>query len=443
MALARPTVVLPKIPDVFLPASGRPSVLAVTSQVPWPLDSGGHLRTYHLLRSLAAGMDVRLVAPAAPEAIEPCCAALENAGVAPAVVSVPRRTFAGESVKVLRAAFDQEPYVLYARHRQSTVLETLQMEVASRPPAALYLDHLDSLVYADAFPGIPLVIDMHNVYSRLVARVAGESGAIRRRYLERESALLERMERRAVSVAHTVLAVSVEEAQYFRQLGARRAVVVPNGVDCDRLERLPIENRAGAPTVLFVGSLSWPSNVHAVRFLATEVLPSVRKSMPSARLVVVGRDPGPEVMSLARPGSNVEVAGNVEDVAPYYRAAHVLAVPLQSGGGTRLKILEAFAAGVPVVSTPVGCEGIEAISGSHLAVAEIQDFSAAVAKLLEQPHKARVLAVRARTLAREKYDWSVVGRSAIEAVAAASSSAVTPIMRLDVHSTRARRVPVS
>ena len=317
------------------------------------------------------------------------------------------------------------------------------MEVASRPPAALYLDHLDSLVYADAFPGIPLVIDMHNVYSRLVARVAGESGAIRRRYLERESALLERMERRAVSVAHTVLAVSVEEAQYFRQLGAKRAVVVPNGVDCDRLERLPIGNRAGAPTLLFVGSLSWPSNVNAVRFLATEVLPSVRKSMPNARLVVVGRDPGPEVTSLARPGSNVEVAGNVEDVAPYYGAAHVLAVPLQSGGGTRLKILEAFAAGVPVVSTPVGCEGIEAIPGSHLAVAEIADFAAAVARLLEQPHKARVLAVRARTLAREKYDWSVVGRSAVEAVAAASSSAATPIMRLDVRTTRPRRVPAS
>ena len=440
---SKATVVLPKIPDVFLAASGLPSVVAVTSQVPWPLDSGGHLRTYHLLRSLAAGMDVRLVAPAAPESIEPCCAALEDVGVAPAVVSVPRRTFAGESVKVLRAAFDQEPYVLYARHRRTNVLETLQMEVASRPPAVLYLDHLDSLVYADAFPGIPLVIDMHNVYSRLVARLAGESGAIRRRYLERESALLERMERRAVSVAHTVLAVSAEEAHYFRQLGARRAVVVPNGVDCDRLERLPIGNREGAPTLLFVGSLSWPSNVHAVRFLATEVLPSVRKSIPNARLVVVGRDPGPDVMSLARPGSNVEVAGNVEDVAPYYRAAHVLTVPLLSGGGTRLKILEAFAAGVPVVSTPVGCEGIEAIPGSHLAVAEITDFAAAVARLVEQPHKARVLAVRARTLAREKYDWSVVGRSAVAAVAAASSLAATPTLLPNVRTTRPRRVPAS
>lgn len=423
--------------------SARPSVLAVTSQAPWPLDSGGHLRTYHLLRSLAACMDVRLVAPAAPESIEPCCAALEDAGVAPAVVSVPRRTFAGESVKVLRAAFDQEPYVLYARHRRSPVLETLQMQIAGRPPAALYLDHLDSLVYADACPGIPLVIDMHNVYSRLVARVAGESGAIRRRYLERESTLLERMERRAVGLAHTVLAVSVEEAQYFHQLGARHTVVVPNGVDCDRFERLPIGNREGAPTVLFVGSLSWPSNVHAIRFLATEVLPTVRKSMPDARLVVVGRDPGPEVTTLARPGSNVDVAGNVADVAPYYRAAHVLAVPLQSGGGTRLKILEAFAAGVPVVSTPVGCEGIEAIPGSHLAVAEPADFAAVVTRLLEQPHKARVLAVRARTLAREKYDWSVVGRSAVDAVAAASSAAVTPIMLPDLRTTRARRVPAS
>ncbi len=417
---------------------GRPSVVAVTSQVPWPLNSGGHLRTFHLMRALAARLEVRLVAPASAERYDDSAAALATAGVAPNVVVAAKRTLAGESVKALRAAFDQEPYVLFARHRRFPVLDTLRHEIAGRAPSVLYLDHLDSLVYADALPALPVVIDMHNVYSRLAARMAVESGVIRRRYLERESELLKKMERRAVDVAHTVLAVSHEEAGYFRSLGARRVVVVPNGVDCDAYDSMPIGDRQGPPTLLFVGALSWPPNAHAARFLATGVLPAVRRDIPSAKLVIVGRDPGADILALATPGSNVEVAGNVKDVAPYYQAAHALAVPLESGGGTRLKILEAFAAGVPVVSTPVGCEGIDAMPGSHLVVADRADFAAATVKLLSRPDRARVLAVRARSLVRELYDWSVVGRAACEAVIEAAASAGAVPAAASVRSTPTR-----
>jgi polysaccharide biosynthesis protein PslH len=287
----------------------------------------------------------------------------------------------------------------------------------------LYLDHLDSLVYADAFPNIPVVIDMHNVYSRLAARMAGESGIIRRRYLEREAGLLEKMEARAVGIADTILAVSHDEAGYFHRLGAKHVVVVPNGVDCNAFESMPIGNRNGVPTIVFVGGLGWPPNISAAKFLATEVLPAARMRIPNVRLVIVGKDPGPEILALATADRRIEIAGNVADVAPYYRDAHLLAVPLQSGGGTRLKILEAFAAGVPVVSTPVGCEGIEAMPGSHLSVAERPDFADAIVRLLERPDRARVLAVRARELARTLYDWPVVGGRACEAVLSATSRA--------------------
>ena len=405
---------------------GRPSVLAVTSEVPWPLDSGGHLRTYHLLRMLARDLDVRLVVPTPPERVDMSQVALEWAGVEPSVVALPRRNLAIESVTALRAALDQEPYVLFARHRRPRVLEALQQEIRHRAPGALYLDHLDSLVYADALPGIPLVVDMHNVYSRLASRMAGESsGPLRRRYLERESVLLRKMEQRAVDLAHTVLAVSEDEAQYFLELGAKRAVIVPNGVDCEAYDALPVGRREGPPTLLYVGSLSWSPNVHAAHFLASAVLPAVREQIPDARLVIVGRDPGPDILALARPGTGVEVAANVRDVMPFYRDADVLAVPLQSGGGTRLKILEAFAAGVPVVSTPVGCEGIDAINGRHLAIADRSDFATAIVRLLKTPQLASTLAQRARMLVRQQYDWSVVGAVARQAVADAAASRST------------------
>jgi glycosyltransferase involved in cell wall biosynthesis len=429
----------PRWPD----ATGLPSVLAVTSEVPWPLDSGGHLRTYHLLRALARRMEVRLVVPAAPDRVGVSRAALRGAGVQPSVVALSRRTLAGESVTALRAALDREPYVLFARHRRPLVRQTLQQQVVGRAPAAVYLDHLDSLVYADAFPALPLVVDMHNVYSRLASRMAGESAsALRRRYLERESVLLERMERRAVRMAHTVLAVSDDEARYFLELGARNVVVVPNGVDCDAFEALPVGRRQGPPTLLYVGSLAWPPNVSAAHTLATEILPAVRQHLPDARVVIVGRDPGPELLALARPGANVEVAGNVQDVMPYYRNAHVLAVPLQSGGGTRLKILEAFAAGVPVVSTPVGCEGIAAIGGRELEIAGREDFAAAIVRLLTMPEHARMLADRARALARRQYDWSVVGALACDAVLRAAAPGHMGLSAWNPPNVE-RRVPVS
>src|SRR5207302_6064687 len=130
-----------------------------------------------------------------------------------------------------------------------------------------------------------------------------------------------------------------------------------------------------------------------------EVLPAVRRRVPGARLTIVGKGPSPELLALASADDHVHVAGHVPDVAPYFRTADVLAVPLEAGGGTRLKILEAFAAGLPVVGTPVGCEGITADDGVHLVVAERRDCAEAVAELMLDPSRRRALASRATQLA--------------------------------------------
>ena len=398
----------------------KPSVIAVTSELPWPLDSGGHLRSYHLLRALASRFDVRLIAPHSSERVGGAVTALRSAGLRPCAVAVAPRTFPSELVKVVGAACRREPYVMFGRHRHSAVRRAIQSAVNGQPPAVVYLDHLDSLSYADILGTSPVVVDMHNVYSRLASRAGSEAdGPLRRRYLAAEARLLERMEQRAAAMAHSILAVSSDEARYFRALGAQRVVVVPNGVDCSAYESIAAVPRQGAPTILFVGALGWPPNASAARFLATHVLSAVRARVPDARLIIVGKDPPPEVRALAR-GDSVTVAANVPDVIPYYREAHILAVPLQAGGGTRLKILEAFAAGVPVVSTAVGCEGLEVVDGRHLVVAERSDFAQAIADLLGAPARAGLLAARARGLALARYDWPIVGALAAEAVQSAA-----------------------
>jgi glycosyltransferase involved in cell wall biosynthesis len=402
----------------------RASVLAITSELPWPLDSGGHLRTYHLLRVLARRCDVRLLVPASGVHDAAGLQALRNAGVEVIPVRVRRRTAMRTALQVTRAALTRVPHVMFSRHHHHTVRRALVEQLAQALPDAMYCDHLDSFSYAAVAEAIPHVVDMHNVYSRLASRAALEQKDMARRlYLRHEAALLARMERQAAVTAHTVLAVSEEEADHFASLGARRVTLVPNGVECARYEGLPLARGSTPPTILYVGSFSWEPNVAAAGFLVRDVLPRVAQRVPSVRVVFVGKDPGPEMHALAATDARVIVAGNVPDVSVYLRDAHVLAVPLQVGGGTRLKILEAFAAGIPVVSTPVGCEGIRAEDGKHLVIVDRAGFANAITGLLGDRAQAHRLASAARALARERYDWEIVGAAAAEAVAVAARGA--------------------
>jgi glycosyltransferase involved in cell wall biosynthesis len=399
----------------------RPSVLAVTSEIPWPLDRGGHLRTYHLLRALATTFRVRLIAPtSAPDA--EAGHALRGAGIELLHVRVARRRRATEVLRVARATVAAEPYVLYRRHRWQAVRAALRSAMSQDPPDVCYLDHLDSFVYADACGATPLVMDLHNVYSELTARAATEQrGPLLHWFLTREAAALARMEARAVRGARVAMAVSERDQRYYSTLGARAVYMAPNGVDCQAYASLPAGGRSGPPTILFVGAMSWAPNVSAAQFLATDVLPRVREAIPNARLRIVGRDAGPEVHALVRHGG-VEVTGTVPDVLPHLAEAHVMAVPLDAGGGTRLKILEAFAAGLPVISTPIGAEGLEVNHGRDLWLATRGHFAEGLVYLLRHPGRAAVLAIHGRELVKDRYDWSAIGRIACDAVAAAAAS---------------------
>ncbi len=396
--------------------SSRARVLAITSELPWPLNTGGHLRTFHLLRSLAKQFDVRLVTVIEPDdvqQIEP----LRNIGIdVRAAVVAPRRPW-HELPRIVSAALRREPYVLYRRHDRGELRQLVRSELARETPDAVYLDHLDPFVFQPLVPeGVPIIADLHNVYSRLTDRVADEHRGPKRVYLRREAKLLARIEQRVSRAADVVMTVSSEEQQTFRGLGGRDVRLVPNGVDCAAYSPLPTGRTEEVPTLLYLGAMSWQPNAKAAEFLAREVLPKVRDHYPDARLQLVGRNPGASVLALRQlPG--VEVAANVPDVGVYLERASLLAVPLDSGGGTRLKILEAFAAGLPVVSTSIGCEGIDATHGEHLWIAERDRFAEALCDAIARPDLAARLAASARELAWNQYDWNAIGQSACAAVA--------------------------
>jgi glycosyltransferase involved in cell wall biosynthesis len=393
------------------------SVLAVTSQLPWPLDRGGHLRSFHLLRALARRFDVRLVAAVRHDG-DCDLQAFADARIDVRVVRLPRRTPFTEAPLLLKAAFSSEPYVCFRRHDSTAVRAALQQAVAERRPDVLYLDHLDSLIYSDLAHDALRVVDLHNVYSTLVRRTADEASPLLRPWLKREARLLAAMERRAVTTSDAVLATSEEDRRAFERLAETPVHVVPNGVDCEAYGALPTGRPGNAPILIYIGALSWAPNAAAATFLATHVLPRVRAQVPGATLRIIGREPPRQILALKNePG--VEVIDNAPDVTPHLRDGALLAVPLESGGGSRLKILESFAAGLPVVSTPVGCEGLDVERDTHLLVAERDEVANAVVRMLNDSQLARTLAGRARDLVRRKYDWRQVGDAACDAVAQA------------------------
>lgn len=388
------------------------NLLAVTSELPWPLDTGGHIRTFHLLSALAKKFKVRLVVGISgpdPAAISPLC----EAGIEVRPVIIGKRSVARETLRAASAALYRKPYVLFGRHAHGAVQRALENELALNPPDLLYFDHLDAFAFADTARSVPVIIDMHNVYSILAARTAGETRHMAlRSYLRHESRLLAAVERRAMKGVNAVFAVSTSDSCHFLALGARAVHVIPNGVDCAAYESLKPE-RIHDPTLLYIGSLRWPPNASAARFLVLSMLPQIRARYPGAGLRLIGEAEEDIVRELGQfPG--VDVLGRVADVRPYLQDADLLAVPLEAGGGSRLKILEAFAAGVPVVSTPTGCEGLDVEGGRHLIVAERECFAEALLLLLANPQVGHRLAANARHLVREYYDWTAVGARACD-----------------------------
>lgn len=255
--------------------------------------------------------------------------------------------------------------------------------------------------------GVLRIWDWHNIESELMERYAERAPTFAHRFYARETARrLKRLELSILIKPDGHLVCSDREAQRLRGwVGNARVAVVPNGVDCRAFAPEPGRSRTGG--LIFVGSLDYHPNVEGLKFFTREVWPLLRQRRQSLRLRIVGSRPGAELRAMGDI-DGVEVVGQVERVEPYYAEAEAALVPLFSGGGTRLKVLEAFAAGVPVVSTAMGMEGIAAQAGVHYLAAETAgEWVEAVLRVGEGIEE---MSRRGKQLAEERYDWEVVGR---------------------------------
>jgi glycosyltransferase involved in cell wall biosynthesis len=264
-------------------------------------------------------------------------------------------------------------------------------------------------------PGTPapvVIIDSHDVHYDLARQIATSAASFGRRLHARLNwRKLQREEIAAYENAEGVCVCSLADRQRLaKDAPAARAVIIPNAADVERMQPRSSDPAPDAGTVLFFGLLASVPNVDGLLFFIRDIWPRILAARPPARFIIVGANPAPELKALEVPG--VTIVGPVDDLRPYLSRAAVVVVPLRLGSGTRLKILESWAMARPVVSTALGAEGLESVSGRHLLIADDPaEFAAAVVRILNEPELAAKLGAAGRSLVSESYSWQGTAKS--------------------------------
>ncbi|HEC35785.1 MAG TPA: glycosyltransferase [Anaerolineae bacterium] len=378
-------------------------IAVFTPYLPYPPDTGGKIRSYYLLRALTARFEVDLytvshgMGPSVSdiEALRRQCRRVTLFGL--------KRSW--RTRDRIRRALVPLPRLVSYFHTPRSLAQASQ-HLHDRKYDLVVADEICMTPYAELLPEAPRIVIRQKVDHLHYRQVAGArpwgfeklAGFI-------EALKLRRYERDKMPFFQAFLACSEQDAAIIRRDAPNApGLVIPNGADLSKF--IPSGRpRSSEPTILYMGSMNYYPNVDAVQFFFAEMHASVQRAVPDVRVQIVGHAPPPQIQRLGNlPG--VEVTGTVPDPRPYYEQASVFIVPLRLGGGTRLKIIEAMAMGLPVVSTTIGAEGLDIHPGADILIADDAAlFTSEVLRLLSDRDLARRIAEGGRRLAR-RYDWN-------------------------------------
>lgn len=376
----------------------------MSAQFPFPPRSGFATRVYQLARQLAARHSVTLLSYAHPDEQEGVAALgeqLQVYAVHHSEVSVRRKRTAQALSMASTRPFSCR--AVYSRRMQAAISDLCS-------GGAVDIVQLESslLCTFGVAEGPRVVLDEHNIEYEVFQRMCeGERSLPRRAFNRAEHLRFRRFEQRWWSRVDGCVVTSERELPVVRARAPDTPVaVVPNAVDVHYFRPAPDETEPF--TLVFNGILTYRPNLDAALWLVDEVWPHVLRRCPSARLTIVGRADAADVRRLLRPG--VVATGEVPDIRPYLRRAAVVGVPVRIGGGTRLKVVEGLAMGKAMVSTSLGCEGIDVCDGQHLLIGDsAQAFATKVVELFEDPGARAALGQAGRSLIEREYSWELAG----------------------------------
>ncbi|MFT5286019.1 MAG: glycosyltransferase involved in cell wall biosynthesis [Planctomycetota bacterium] len=375
-------------------------VLFVCPFFPWPLNSGGKIRTFNLIKSLGRDVEIHLRAITEPGTDREGIAKLSGTC---AGIKLFDRVRPGRVMRWSRPKLERWFYSPALRQALAKDLRDDYFDIV----------HLDELLLARTLPsapGIPVIQHHHKLDTVLYDDLSGHKGLHRHFDLWK----LHRLESEAARrYPHHVVCGENDAHILGKRYEGLNFGVVPSGIDPDFFKpRVPAAPRT-RHRILYLGTLSYGPNIDAVRHFVAKVLPGLRERFGDLEFDLVGGGATREVLELH--GQGVNVIGGVPDVRPYLEGAALMVVPLRIGGGTRLKIVEALAMGCPVVSSAIGAEGLGLEDGVHLRITESEtDLEAAVVEMLEKPEEALVMAERGQAYVREHFTWEVLSHRLLD-----------------------------
>jgi len=391
-------------------------ILFLSQVLPYPLDAGPKVRSYYVLRHLTQQHEVTLAAFVRSTDTSEAQAHLRTV-VSQLVLCPIRRTVWREAAAIGRSALSGQP-VLIARDHLSEMVALVQQLSAGTDFDVIHADQLWMAPYALAAGARThsrqhkprLVLDQHNEVHLIPSRLAESSANPLLPFgWRREAHQMARYEAKICQAFDRVVTVTDADRQALVRLytpgAAPHFTVIPICIDS---QAIPPQPRAGVPGILFLGGMHWPPNADGARWFADAILPLIRARVPLARFLAVGRQP-PETLLRGQAAEFIEAPGYVNEVDPFWARSQVFVVPLHAGGGMRVKILDAWAQGLPVVSTTIGAEGLIYQSGENILIADTPEaFANAVISVLQDADLAQRLAAAGRANVAQHYDWQQI-----------------------------------
>jgi sugar transferase (PEP-CTERM/EpsH1 system associated) len=392
-------------------------ILWLKTELLHPVDKGGRIRTYNMLKELKRNHHITYLALDDGTADENARALA--AEYCQELICIPHTTkpkfSPGFYAELVGNMFSSLPYFM-KKYQSRRMRLAIEEQAQDKNFDVLVCDFLQPSINIPEDLRVPAVLFQHNVEAMIWRRhYEIQKNPAVKAYLFGQWRRTVTYERKACRRFNMVIAVSEADRETMRsEYTIDKLGNVPTGVDTNYFS--PNKDQATQPyTLVFTGSMDWLPNEDAIQFFIKQVMPIIRRDCPNVNLTIVGRNPYQSLIELGKRDPSIIVTGRVDDVRPYMDRAAAYVVPIRIGGGTRLKIYEAMAMAKPIISTTIGAEGLPVEHGRHLLIADSpEDFAAQVTKILCDPDLATSLALNSQRLVQEHFGWGSVSESFVK-----------------------------
>jgi glycosyltransferase involved in cell wall biosynthesis len=381
-------------------------ILMLSPYLPYPLLSGGQIRTYNLLKKLSKKHQITLFALIKDESEKAHIPELKKFCHEVKVFKRSEKPFTLQNI--IKTGFSSYPF-LVVRNYVPEVIGAVKKSIARND---YDLIHAETFYMMPHIPrtSIPIILAEQTIEYLGYESYAKKAPIFLKPFLNIDIKKIKFWEKFYWNACQRLIVMSDADRQLI-SLDVKdpdKISVVENGVDTSWFS-LTVRNEPAVPTILSVGTFKWLPNVESVSYLVKSVWPKIKEDIPRVRLNIVGNDPTPKILAFGAQDKQISVIGRVEDIRTAFNSAHVLLAPVFSGKGTRYKVLEAMATGTPVVATPIAVEGLEVIDNKHVLIANTaEEMAQKTLLLIDNPALRLKLAKAGKEFVTQKYDWELI-----------------------------------